>query len=143
MICRLAERDDDVERSQLYGLRGQKQGEIDLFCRLRDRAADPRAYRTIQCRRVERMSPGKIEQTVTAFLAGCWRDRSAEFVLATPVRLVERNHADAVRAAEQRLAGAGIVFRVWDGDALVAKLRSAPELVWECGAPGATFWPRP
>jgi hypothetical protein len=77
-LCyRLAVIDSEVEHCQLYGVSGQAQYGVDSIARQTD------GYRVIQCKRRRRqIEVGDLVSAVDDFIAGSWRHRANEFVLA-------------------------------------------------------------
>src|SRR4051812_49420796 len=66
LCLRLASREGRVDHCQLYGVRGQEQGGIDLYARPRLAAK----YRVYQCKREKTFGPAKINAAVEKFLGG-------------------------------------------------------------------------
>lgn len=129
MVLRRVRCDPDVEHAQLYGVRGQDQHGIDLYCRLRKPGPSGRWYRTVQCRNVAVMTATDIAAAVEDFVEGRWASKSEAFAIATRVSAVRTERADAVEAAAEKLRPAGVRFEIWDGEELSHQLRAFPELV--------------
>ncbi len=129
LILALARQTFTVEHAQQYGVRGQKQHGIDLYCRLASPDQTDRRYVTIQCRNVIEVTPTTLTAAVDAFLEGIWADRTGTFVFATRASTLRTELAEAVEAAAQRLRDRHIRFEIWDGERLSERLRYKPDLV--------------
>jgi tetratricopeptide (TPR) repeat protein len=129
LILMLARRVGAVDYAQRYGVSGQAQAGIDIFCRMRTPARDGRCYRTIQCRNVADVTGGDIVASAKVFLRGTWAAQSAIFTFATRVPATRVERADAIEEAAALLRSAGIVFEVWDGEYLSELLYEQPVIV--------------
>jgi hypothetical protein len=129
LVLKLASRIGDVIHAQLYGVRGQDQHGIDLYCRMRSPGATGRFYRTVQCRNVAETTATDLAAAVEDFLDGTWAGRTDTFVFATRVAALRSERAEAIEAAAARLGQVGIAFEVWDGESLSDMLFDLPELV--------------
>ncbi|WP_160160065.1 NACHT domain-containing protein [Streptomyces sp. SLBN-115] len=124
---------DAQAQGGLYGTRGQDQQGIDLYVRLPD---DPdgdtheeRVYLSLQSRRIQSLTAGRLKDAVTAFLAGSWAGVSRVFVYATSMSAVEQRVADEVRRQRTRLKRAGITLEMWDAEHLSRWLKRHPQTV--------------
>jgi len=129
LVLRLARRVGDVVHAQLYGVRGQDQHGIDVYCRMRSPGATGRLYRTVQCRNVAETTATDLAAAVEDFLDGTWARRTDTFVFATRVATVRSERAEAVEDAAGRLGAVGIAFEVWNGESLSDMLYALPEVV--------------
>lgn len=129
---RMSTYDAQVQGS-LYGTRGQEQQGIDLYVRLPDSPEGDRhgerVYLSLQSRRIQSLTPGRLEEAVSDFLAGSWAAVSRIFVYATSLSVVPRKVADEVRRQRARLNGVGITLEVWDAECLSRWLKKRPQIV--------------
>ena len=125
LCVRLVRCEADIEHCQLYGERGQKQGGIDIFGRLRGATS----YAVYQCRRVETFGPAAIRAAVDDFLRGKWSERSSRFVLCTTNSGIRTQLADVIEEQAAALAKRQISFEPWDRNRISELLKGHPELV--------------
>ncbi|MFJ8637212.1 NACHT domain-containing protein [Streptomyces sp. NPDC093568] len=124
---------DAQAQGGLYGTRGQDQQGIDLYVRLPD---DPdgsthgeRVYLSLQSRRIQSLTAGRLKDAVSDFLAGSWAGVSRVFVYATSLSAVEQRVADEVKRQRARLKRAGITLEMWDAEHLSRWLKRHPQTV--------------
>ncbi|WP_371599974.1 NACHT domain-containing protein [Streptomyces sp. NBC_00564] len=124
---------DAQVQGSLYGTRGQEQQGIDLHVRLPDNqdgdSHGERVYLSLQSRRIQSLTAGRLEEAVSDFLAGSWAAVSRIFVYATSLSAVPRKVADEVRRQRARLKGAGINLEVWDSEYFSRWLKKRPQIV--------------
>ncbi|MGW2016644.1 NACHT domain-containing protein [Streptomyces sp. NPDC001927] len=124
---------DAQAQGGLYGTRGQEQQGIDLYVRLPDgRDGDThgeRVYLSLQSRRIQSLTAGRLKDAVTDFLAGSWAGVSRVFVYATSLSAVPQKVADEVRRQRVRLKRAGITLEMWDAEHLSRWLKRHPQTV--------------
>lgn len=129
LILAMAGRRYAVEDARQYGVRGQKQHGIDLYCRLVSPDDSTHRYVTIQCRNIVEVRPSAFSAAVEAFLVGTWADRTETFVYATRASMRRVELVEAIEASADRLRVERIGFEVWDGDSLSEQLRDDWDLV--------------
>jgi hypothetical protein len=124
-LCyRLAVVDGEVEHCQLYGVPGQAQEGVDIVVR------QSAGYRVIQCkRRRTQIKVGDLVSAVDEFIAGSWRRRANEFVLAISSSVEPTQLADQIEMERGKLAALGIRFTVWDEIGLSTKLKAQRQIV--------------
>jgi hypothetical protein len=110
LFLRLLARHERVATANLFGTAGQAQDGIDLYARIhsplsQDASEAARPFVALQSRRVETLTPGRIDIAVNDFLNGAWADRSVRFYYATSHSLKRTQLDEAVRRAEERLGG--------------------------------------
>ncbi|MGY4928389.1 NACHT domain-containing protein [Streptomyces sp. 900105755] len=124
---------DAQAQGGLYGTRGQDQQGIDLYVRLPDgpngETHGDRVYLSLQSRRIQSLTAGRLKDAVTDFLAGSWAGVSRVFVYATSLSAVEQRLADEVRRQRARLKRAGIALEMWDAEHLSRWLKRNPQTV--------------
>lgn len=122
-----------VQYAKLFGVPGQAQAGIDAYARLpvdlTDGTAGGRNYLTLQSRRVENMTAGKIEKAVDDFLKGEWASTTATFYFATSFDLQDAKLDAAIRKATDRLARLGITFIPWGAQEISTLLKDHPRIV--------------
>jgi hypothetical protein len=94
-------------------------------------ASPERRYLCLQSRRVARLTPAKLEEAVTDFLAGKWAPACRVFVYATSLSAVRSELGDEIRVQTSRLLGEGIEFEVWDAELMSPWLKEKPSLVYD------------
>lgn len=125
LCLRLVRCEADVEHCQLYGVRGDEQGGIDIFAR----TVASSKYQVYQCKREADFGPAKIESAVEKFLGGSWKDKSDRFVLCTKESLRNKQRADAFEKQRELLKLHGITLVPWDSDQLSLQLKDHQDLV--------------
>ncbi|MFE9127389.1 NACHT domain-containing protein [Streptomyces sp. NPDC007148] len=124
---------DAQAQGSLYGTRGQEQQGIDLYVRLPDGPDGDihgeRVYLSLQSRRIQSLTAGRLKDAVTDFLAGRWAGVSRVFVYATSLSAVPQKVADEVKRQRARLRRAGITFEMWDAEHLSRWLKQRPQTV--------------
>jgi hypothetical protein len=120
----LAREDGEPDACRLYGTRGQAQGGIDLYARLRNGR-----YATYQCKRYENVIDSDIKNAVVAFRNGDWLTRSERFVFCTSHRAVRTEHSEEIERQASKLRVDGVAFEVWDAEALSVRLKARPRIV--------------
>lgn len=125
-LCwRLVRAEADVEHCQLYGVRGQDQGGIDIYARRR--SADE--YAVYQCKKVRDFGPADLKTAVETFLEGQWADRADTFVLCTQVSLIPTSLANELENQSAAARSKDVTLLAWDQNELSAKLKHMPALV--------------
>jgi hypothetical protein len=125
LCLRLAGRDARVEHCQLYGVRGQDQGGIDIFARPTLGAK----YRVYQCERERSFGPGKIRAAVERFLEGNRVERAETLVLCTQESLEPTALAEEFERQAAALRDRGVSLLAWDVRHLSGLLKQLPEVV--------------
>ena len=125
LCLRLASREARVEHCQLYGIRGQDQGGIDLYARPSLGAK----YRVYQCKREKSFGPAKIRKAVEKFLDGNWVERADTLVLCTQESLESTERAEEFERLAAELRGRGITLLPGDSPRLSRQLKQHPEIV--------------
>ena len=129
LCLRLLELNTDpvhVSNARLYGVRGQAQHGIDMYARTRPalgQTPSERCYVSLQARRIKNVTPKAVSDAVEAFLKGEWQKVSQKFIYATSASANPTGLADEIEQQTTRLSGEGIVFEVWDQDAISRKLK--------------------
>jgi hypothetical protein len=124
-LCyRLASIDGEVEHCQIYGIPGQAQDGVDVIVR-RDGG-----LRVIQCkRRSESLRVSDLVSAVDMFIAGKWRSRADELVVAVSSSVEPTQLADQIEIEREKLARLNIRLTIWDEATLSTKLKGQPEIV--------------
>jgi hypothetical protein len=125
LCLRLASREARVEHCQLYGIRGQEQGGIDLYAR----ASLGTKYRVYQCKREKPFGPAKIKAAVEKFLTGNWAERTDTLVLCTQESLEPTALAEEFERQAMALRVRGITLLPLDRRQLSNLLKQLPEIV--------------
>ena len=125
LCVRLAQRYDNVERCQEYGLPGQGQEGIDIYIR----KVESSKYSVWQCKRYQKIRPSRIKKAVSDFLDGSWASKTDEFVLAVTVKTEATNLADAIEAQGDRLRERNIQFLPLGITQISERLKDHPDLV--------------
>jgi hypothetical protein len=125
LCLRLAAREARVEHCQLYGVRGQDQGGIDLYAR----PTFGSKYRVYQCKRERAFGAAKIRAAVEKFLQGDWVGRSDTLVLCTQESLEPTALALELERQAAALREQGITLIAWDSRRLSGALKEMPDLV--------------
>lgn len=124
LCAQLIAKQSDVEDARLYGEPGQNQGGIDILAHGRQGTVSVH-----QCRRVKAMSPAKIKQAVTDFLAGPWSERASSFAICTSTNLGSKSRSNEVERQRQVLKSHGKRLETWDKQELSLALKDHPDLV--------------
>jgi hypothetical protein len=124
LCLRCARTESDIERAQLYGIRGQKQAGIDLYARLATGE-----YRVYQCKNEGGFGPAKIGAAVDKFLNGPWADRAKGLVLCTRENLSSTDRSNEFEKQAKRLKAKDITLTAWDAGALDELMKGRPEIV--------------
>jgi hypothetical protein len=125
LCVRLVRREADIEHSQVYGRRGQKQHGIDIFGRHRGATS----YSVCQCKRVESFGPAAIREAVNTFLQGKWSKVAIRFVLCFTDSAIPTQHADAIEKQAALLEKRNIRFESWGREIISELLKDKPDLV--------------
>ena len=144
LCVRLAQRCDNTEHVQAYGIPGQDQEGIDIYVR----RPESSKYSVWQCKRYKAFRPSLVEGAVSDFLNGAWVSKTDEFVLAVTVKTENANLAEAIEKQAERLRGQSIQFLPLGITQISERLKDHPDLVddffgreWArefCGAEAAT-----
>jgi hypothetical protein len=124
-LCyRLVRANAECEDARLFGVKGQDQSGIDLYCR------HAGGYSVYQCRRVETLTAAELAGAVSDFLDGEWSGSASCFVFCTSLSAARTQLAAEIKVQATRLKAKGIAFEVWDAEELSAQLKErAPSLV--------------
>lgn len=127
LALRLAKREPGVQDCRLYGVRGQRQGGIDLLLLL-----DSGDVSCVQCKKTDSFRAPDVRDAVETFLNGEWASQAKKFVLCTSAVLERAAEVLAIHEARQTLCSRGISFEVWDAaksGGLNEKLKAHPDIV--------------
>ncbi|MET7715339.1 NACHT domain-containing protein [Streptomyces sp. NPDC005407] len=122
-----------VQYAKLFGVPGQAQAGIDAYARLPLNLAHGesggRDYITLQSRRIQTLTAGKIEKAVDDLLVGEWADKTAMFYFATSFDLQDTKLDTAIREQTERLTKLKITFVPWGVQEVCHLLKSQPRIV--------------
>lgn len=125
LCVRLVKLEAQVERSTLYGVRGEEQAGIDILARI----TGQKKHHVYQCKKVTNFGPSKIKAAVAIFLDGEWVTKSDVFAICTSESLRSTNRAKEIETQAAILKAKDVQFVIWDKDELSEKLKLHPKLV--------------
>ena len=127
LCLRLAACNGEVEHCQLYGKRGQSQGGIDLYVRLRSGGR----YETWQSKRQKIFTRSDLKSSVDKFLDGEWVEKTDTFCLCVTVGLEDTKLVKEIEIQAARLKEKSIIFVPLDASRLSLELKNHPNLIDE------------
>ena len=126
LCLRIVRTEGEDQGSRRYGVRGQNQGGIDFYSRLRNGK-----YATYQCKKYAKVNPSDLVSAVSRFLEGSWAKKSDRFVFCMASSAESTNLSDEIIRQTDRLAELDdpIEFRVLDLIEISIRLKSHRDLV--------------
>ncbi|MFE8425290.1 hypothetical protein ABHQ57_14655 [Tenacibaculum sp. ZH5_bin.1] len=109
LCLRLVQENHSIDNCEIYGVAGSKQEGIDIFAL---KSTD--IYDCFQCKRYQKISPGKLDKIIQEFKDGNWYSKSDKFYLCTSLALNTPSLQDKFNTLKSDLKKVGKDLIKWD-----------------------------